>query len=402
MTEYRWAERSDWKAILEAANHAFAPDEHTGDFDEDSSEESYFPRILPKIYQNEETAPLHYLAVDEGRVIGMVASFPTTTVVAGERLSVIGIGTVSTVPDRRSEGNMKRLMNDSLEAAKARGADYLVLGGQRQRYENWGFGKAGMNLSHDFTRANAEHVFGEGADFGFEFRPLDETESGFIEAERRLRESAGIYVVREPRLEWKALCSMHHKPFVILKDGEFAGTFMMNVKRCKSGRLVIDDLRLEEPRLVLEIANDMLARRSDVRDLVIAHTAPDAKTFNSLLGGACEETRISNDESIKILNYNNTIYAYLKYLVSYRRVADGSFTASFPNGERLRIGVAGGEAFAESLPDGAPADVRFSELGAVNALFGNAAAFTDFGCGLPGAAAGWLPLPFFMYASDET
>lgn len=402
MTEYRWATRADWKEIVEAANHAFAPAEHTGNFDEDTSDESYFPRILPKIYQNEETAPLHYLAVDGGRVIGMVASFPTTTVVAGERLNVIGIGTVSTVPDRRSEGNMKRLMDDSVAAAKARGADYLVLGGQRQRYENWGFGKAGMNLSHDFTRSNARHMFGEGADFGYEFAPLSETDNEFIEAERRLREAAGIYIVRDPKLEWKALCSMHHKPYVITKDGEFEGSFMLNIKRCKSGRLVIDDLRLTQPCKVLEVANDLLVGNADVTDLVIAHTAPDAKTFNSLLGGACEETRISNDESIKILNYRNTLYAYLKYLVSYRRVADGSFTASFANGEKLRVGVAGGVAFAESLPDDASTDVRFSELGAVNALFGNAAAFTDFGYGLPGAASGWLPLPFFMYASDET
>ena len=69
MTEYRWATNEDYQRLIEMANRAFHPEQHTEDFAKDTSPESFFPRILPKLYQNIKIAPMHYLAVQEGKIL---------------------------------------------------------------------------------------------------------------------------------------------------------------------------------------------------------------------------------------------------------------------------------------------------------------------------------------------
>ncbi|MBP9999942.1 MAG: GNAT family N-acetyltransferase, partial [Clostridiales bacterium] len=170
--EYRWGREEDYKRIIELANHAFAENDHTQDFEKNTSETSFFPFILPKLYQNIETAPMHYLAVKDGEFVGNVGLFEQPMMVNGELLHVGGIGTVCVRPGHRREGFMKKLMNDVIEKARADQKDYLILGGQRQRYENWGFGCAGMNSVFTFDYGNFRRLFSEDADFGYSFQKL--------------------------------------------------------------------------------------------------------------------------------------------------------------------------------------------------------------------------------------
>ena len=240
MTEYRRASREDYAAIIEMANHAFAPKEHSGDFEKDTSVNSYFPRILPKLYQNPDTAPMHYIAVLDGKITGIVASFIQPTYVSGHRMNVVGIGTVCTHPDHRREGLMIRLMEDSIRFAEESGADYMVLGGQRQRYGHWGFENAGTNTIFFVSTENTGRLFGPDADFGYAFHEFREEDTEYIREERALRTSAGIYEERPGELEFRALFSMGHKPYAILKDGKFEGSFLSADDR-------IEDLRLKNP-----------------------------------------------------------------------------------------------------------------------------------------------------------
>ena len=45
MTEFRWAEEADYQNLIEEANHAFDTKNYTGDFEKDTSKESFFPRV---------------------------------------------------------------------------------------------------------------------------------------------------------------------------------------------------------------------------------------------------------------------------------------------------------------------------------------------------------------------
>ena len=395
MTEYRFAAAEDYKNLIEMANHAFDPKHWTGDFEKDTSPESFFPRILPKLYQNIKTAPMHYIAVQDGKVVGVVGNFELPTMVAGEKLYVIGIGTVSTHPDHRGEGHMIRLMDDSVARAKSFGADYMVLGGDRQRYEHWGFETAGLNPEFVFDEHAFRHLYGKDADFGYRFVPFSEELKEELALAKKLRTSEQTYVLHEPDQEYNIYFSMGAKPYFIMKDGTCTGSLMSF-----DGGKTIGDLRTVNPSEIGKILNDY-RKIFEVSELRVSRVAPDEEEMLAILSRISGESTISGCEMIRVLNYERTIRAFLRMKCVVNAVPDCEISAAFDNGERLRIGVQDGEAFVEKLPETAPADVSFKRPEeAVNYFFGHMRFITDFGLGeLPQAP--FLPLPYYQPACDE-
>ena len=394
MTEYRCATDADYENIIEMANHAFRPAEWTGDFAKDTGKESFFPRILPKLYQNRRTAPMHYIAVQDGQIVGVVGNFDLPTMVCGEELKVVGIGTVSTHPDHRREGHMLRLMDDSIEHAKAIGADYLVLGGQRQRYEHWGFGQAGVNPAFKLDEGNFRRLYGADAAFGYEFVPFREADAADIAAARVLRTAEMTHVLHAEDQEFNVHFSMGAEPFVIRQNGLFKGTLMYFQKGA------IADLRLTDGREAGKVLNDFV-KTQELDSLRVNRVAPDQREIVAALSKIAGDAMILACEMIRVLNYERTVRAFLKMACALRSFPDCGFTAEFDNGEKLYIGVSGGE--ADVKPADSPAEVRMENpTDAVNFLFGNMRSVTDYGVKAEKAiVAPFLPLPYYQPACDE-
>ena len=399
MTEYRWATNEDYESLIEMANRAFHPEKHTEDFKKDTSPESFFPRILPKLYQNIGTAPMHYLAVQDGKIVGVVGNFDLPTMVAGEKLKVVGIGTVSTHPEHRREGHMIRLMNDSIAHAKETGADYLVLGGERQRYEHWGFGQAGVNPGFELNDWNFGRIFGKEASFGYEFRKLEKTDTEEIRASRRLRTSEETYVLHDEKQEYNILCSMGATPYLVKKDGAFAGTMMYFPSEHALG-----DLRFTEESEALYILNDFL-KAMELPTLKVSRIPPDRTALLAVLSKYAEEGVLMPCEMIRVLNYERTIRAFLRMKCRIFRLPDEELRVHFDNGERLLIGVRDGAEEVQPIEDG-PMDLEFENpTDAVNYFFGNLGFITDYGCEKRERTRllrpAFLPLPYYQPACDE-
>ena len=100
----------------------------------------------------------HILIADGKKPIGMVLTYPRTytlpEALGGKDVLTLGVGTVSTDPDYRGQGVMSSFMKASLERAKEEGAAYLFLGGQRQRYETFGFANASPSPHYEFNKRN--------------------------------------------------------------------------------------------------------------------------------------------------------------------------------------------------------------------------------------------------------
>ena len=400
MTEYRWATSEDYQRLIEMANRAFHPEQHTEDFAKDTSPESFFPRILPKLYQNIKIAPMHYLAIQDGKIVGIVGNFDLPTMVSGEKLKVVGIGTVSTHPEHRREGHMIRLMNDSIAHAKEIDADYLVLGGERQRYEHWGFGQAGVNPEFELNDWNFGRIFGKDASFGYEFRKLEKTDTEEIAASRELRTAEGTYVLHEEAQEYNILCSMGATPYLVRKDGAFAGTMMYFPSDHRLG-----DLRFTEESEALHILNDFMKALA-LPALHVSRIPPDRTELLALLSKYAEEGALKPCEMIRVLNYERTIRAFLRMKCRIFSLPDEQLRVRFENGEQLMIGVLDGQEEVRRIEDG-PFDLEFENpTDAVNYFFGNLGFVTDYGCRKGEGAARllrpvFLPLPYYQPACDE-
>ncbi len=100
----------------------------------------FFERAYPHLYQPTERALEWAYVVDEdGKIVSHVGLYPIEMVIAGVRLSIGGIGAVSTAPSARGKGYMTQLMTHIVDEMRRIGYPIGWLGGDRQRYNTFGW-----------------------------------------------------------------------------------------------------------------------------------------------------------------------------------------------------------------------------------------------------------------------
>jgi len=93
---------------------------------------------------------------EDNRIVSLVRIFPQEAVVYDRRTVIGGIGSVSTHPDYRKKGYMIQLMNHCMAKMRQAGYAFSILGGDRQRYNFWGYETCGINAKLLFTLRSIE------------------------------------------------------------------------------------------------------------------------------------------------------------------------------------------------------------------------------------------------------
>lgn len=109
-----------------------------------------FASLCPKLYgPGKDTSSLHYLAVEEGKIKGVLCSMVSHIQVGTHPLTIGHIGTVCTHPAVRGKGYMQQLMAMADADLRQQGAHLSLLDGFRDRYRHFSYEKTGTK--HLFT-----------------------------------------------------------------------------------------------------------------------------------------------------------------------------------------------------------------------------------------------------------
>jgi predicted N-acetyltransferase YhbS len=118
---------------------------------------AFFQRAYPHLYQPTQRALEWAYVVDEnGRIVSHVGVYPIETVTAGVPLSIGGIGAVSTAPAARGKGYMTQLMHHIIDEMRLIGYPVSWLGGDRQRYNTFGYELASPVYTLDFSQRSLQ------------------------------------------------------------------------------------------------------------------------------------------------------------------------------------------------------------------------------------------------------
>ena len=179
-----------------------------------------FPSLLPKLYTSDEICDYHFLAKEDGKILGTVASIPVTYHIPGAEIKAYGIGMVSVDPAARGKGVMDALLTKAVESAKAEGGEIAYLSGNRQRYERYGFVPSGSKIVFNFFDDNFKYMPSD--DNITVKKGMDEKEEAFA------KELHSLNLYRYDRKEFaKCLKSWHNKPFTVYYGEEFIGYGVM-------------------------------------------------------------------------------------------------------------------------------------------------------------------------------
>lgn len=374
----------DAEDIIDFANYVFSQDSCPHDFKE----------LLPKLYSSERNyAPYHYLIKDTDKIKAMICALPIDYQTPMQVLKTACIGTVSVHPYARGKGYMKVLMEQILEDMKTEGYSFLFLGGQRQRYEYFGFTPSGVQLEFTITTTNIRHSFKASPRPLLQLVPL--AEGVLIDQAHALYETQPFRMARSKQDFYDILCSWQSKPYAVISEDKFAGYLVL-----RPGGTVTE-LLMKDSALypcVLEELFQMTGK--DTLYFPVSSTEMDKIEFFMKLA---ENWRITTNECVCVLDWPAVIKALLSLKAMHESLPEGLLHITIDD-TPLEITV------YEQTPtvkiSQETAGIHFTSLEAASLLLSYAgkALLTPYASRLDRhereCLLGWFPLPFYISQND--
>lgn len=371
-TQYVLGTPADHDDIVDFGNYVFSQAHVPHDF----------KQLLPKAYADgvEGIEQWHFLAKQNGRIRAMVACKPLTMHVLDKTLHYGSVGTVSVHPYSRGEGHMKVLMSLMIADSRAKNYDMLFLGGQRQRYNYFGFEQAGLGVKCLLSATNVRHALRDVDASGVTFSELTEERPEEVDYACRLTQTQQLHGER-PRGEflaimhsWKSCCRL------ICVDGRMAGYIMGD------GR----ELVLEEESLLPRVLKALFEQEPERESLQMLVPVYCTERVH-FLARLCEGVSVKPVELINVLNWKNVLEAFFLLKAGYTTLEDGEACIRVDN-QTVTIRVKDG---VPAVSEGGENPTEMEHLEAQRLFFGVEQTV------LPDQRyKNWLPLPFYISTAD--
>ena len=365
--------------------------------EDDEDPKRTFLTLLPKLYRREyKPWENNYCVWEDGVLKAAVGLYVYDAEIAGKALRAGGIGNVAVARDSRRKGYMRLAMDAAMEAMRAAGCGFGALGGQRQRYQFWGFERGGMAVNASFTEKNLRHAFGENAlDPQWqvqEIQPGDAETLGQIQA---LVEAQPLHYKHNPACFYDHLCSWHETPYAIWKGDALEGFCTLSRDKKYICQCLLRGA--ENLEMALRAAYTLLPDngRSKRAWLTIPLWRGDLLSLAEEIAESCN---IEDSGMYTILNWEKTLRALLKLQALCKPLPDGEICVCI-DGEPLRISVVNGVPCVTGGQNAGGPQAAPTELTHLQALRYFLAPYTNLRKGNPLAQA-WFPLPMHLMGID--
>lgn len=145
----RKAQNGELKKIINSANAAFIPVRNPN-YD--------FRRTIPKIYKTKKDySNIHHVIEKDKQFVSICGNLIRFIEIDNNKYKFSIVGTVSTIPAFQNQGCMKLLMNSVDNECKNEHVAFSILTGERQRYNFFGFEKAGFEYVYTFNKYFLKH-----------------------------------------------------------------------------------------------------------------------------------------------------------------------------------------------------------------------------------------------------
>ena len=347
-----------------------------------------FERHLPKMWIKDDDHMMncHFGAFERGKLCGVVGIYPLPLHIGDTKLLFATTGNVATLPEYEGRGIFNTLFGCAMQELKEMGADGARLGGQRQRYQRFGFEGCGQVYQFSFgtderIRTQGKHT-GEGISFS-KIGPENVEELRFC---YELYQKKKIYVERSTDKSYRdiylSMCSKYMFPYIALRDGKAVGYI------CASDNTpgTIGEIQAQDAQTLAEM---VYAWQQKCNESLHINLAPYMTEEIGLFYDFAADYTIQFPSRFKMRNWQKIVDALMKLKSLYADMEYGEYVIEIENYGRLRLYVQKDEVGC-GVTEKNPQAV-LSQSAAMRLLFGPlpASAIWD----VPYFARDWLPLP---------
>lgn len=378
MLEYRFATEEHRRDIIDFINYVFSQASCPHDF----------KTLIPKVYADGRGyADIHAIALDDGYVRGVVAQLPQKFSFAGQTLTTGYIGSVSSYKYTRGSGHMIRLMDMQAKKAEADGIDIMLLGGQRQRYEYYGYSPCGAQYGYTITSANIRHALKNVCADGIAFVPFSQAEAHNIDSAHALYLRQPITDAR-PREDFEIILrSWNCTPYLVMNNDACIGYVVA------SGTDSFSEMVLTESGQIKPVIKAWFSAFGISR-LNIAAPSYDAP-LNRALASFAEGYHIGAAIHARIVNLKNVLSACLALKAATAGLSDGRVVLQMENEAPVCAECKNG--IINVFETAEAPEISLDRLSMQQYLFSpnrySAPELPD--------KTGWFPLPLHLYGPDH-
>lgn len=384
MIQCRKAIPDEKDEIIDFINYVFSQNERPHDF----------KKLLPKLYGDSRNyAEIHYLVKEDDKIKALICTMPIEYSIYGNEIKACCIGMVSVHPYARNKGYMKRLMKEALTDIKNQGCHYVFLGGQRQRYEYFGFEPSGIQMEFYLTSDNARHGLTHTDSIPVKIVPL--TTEELLDKAYSFYVAQPVHAHRSREDFYDILSTWDCIPYGIIVNYEFSGYLTMSPDGW------IPELLLADTKHYSAVLKALFTHTGKEQFRLLA--APYDFNKINYLQNIAETYKITTCESYRIFNWKLVLQAFLDLKSHLVNLADGI----------LRIGI-GDCVYEMKVRGNVPsvhksskeADLSMTELTATRLLLSQIGSYglTDYTAGLAAdqlnCVNSWFPLPLTAIPID--
>ena len=378
---YGKASCNDYDDMVDLANYVFSH----------SYDKTDFPTLLPKLYKKDcYVAEHHYIVKEDGKIKAIVGSYPMTFNVCGETLKVGTVGIVSVHPYSRYKGYMKLLMNEAMEEMSINGTDLGCLGGQRQRYEHYGFTPCGTMIDFICDSDNIRYRFRGNFPSGIIFKEVISNEDEGLDLISNMHSRKKAYIERSKDKLFEIMTSWNHRIFGIWIKEKMIGYLSVS-----HDLGVIHEICIADTLLLAESVGAFLKQfgLNRVKIKILSVDADKIVQFS----GLAEDVEIINVCNINVLNYAKVMKAFLKLKNS--ALPDGQMTVKILNKCNITISVTNNR--ADVWETNEKPDYTLTHLEAMQLFFSPVSAFSMGVMTGNSFAESLFPIPLFVERNDQ-
>jgi predicted N-acetyltransferase YhbS len=381
---YDRAAPADYDEVIDLGNYVFSTVRVPHDF----------PTLLPKLYKREYFMEgIHYLARENGRIKAVVGAYPLTLNILGEKLPGRGIGMVAVHPYARSRGYMKTLMKMAREDMVKDGMVFSCLGGQRQRYEYFGYAPAGTRVIFECRAVNVRHTLGKDFSSSLSLRQVGAEDGELLDGIAAFHESKIARIERPRGKLFPILVSWKSRIYALMEGGDLAGYIIDNTNDRE-----ISEINLKKPSRMAEAISLFLNQVEGTRDWVNVAVQPHEAAKLEVLSRFAEDCAITSAYSFSVFDWLRFLAPLLNLKARTAALSQGSAVFKIGDSAGIRIAVSSGGPSVASI-DAVP-DISLSLPEAVDFFFSHMAPVVNPAIRENPFLRSLLPLPLFFESAD--
>lgn len=289
-----------------------------------------FKELIPKLYgESVDTMPYHYAVRENGKLMAAVLRYPISFQIGDNILKTAGIGSVCSHMLARQKGYMKEIMNAIDEDFKHQEFDLAWLGGQRQRYQYFGFERCVGQYRVFLNDINLRHAKGRDYQPEYTFMAFAECPVDWIDRAYQIHNHQEIHALRAREDFEMILHTWQQQPFIILKEDQIVGYLTSDAQKTKIGECVLLD-----NCIFAEVLFSFL-KTYELKQLEITIGILETEKIKQMVA-VCEKYQKEFRHNFRILHFQKVLQACLACKAQHMALPDGAIVTGIED-EVLQI-----------------------------------------------------------------